>query len=108
VARALRRPDDRASAEAAVVVIDDWQGRGLGSVLLARLAERARDHGIERFSAMLLADNRAMLAMFDHLGEVRVLRVEGGAMEIEVSLPVDDPVRLGRALRAAASGRLDR
>jgi GNAT superfamily N-acetyltransferase len=108
VARAVRRAEDRASAEAAVVVIDAWQGRGLGSALLSRLAERAREHGIERFSAMLLADNRAMLTLFEQLGDVRVLRVEGPAMEIEVSLPVDDPVRLCRALRAAASGELVR
>jgi GNAT superfamily N-acetyltransferase len=108
VARALRRGDDRASAEAAVVVIDAWQGRGLGSALLARLAERARARGIERFSAMMLADNRAMLALFEHLGDVRVVRVEGSAMEVDVSLPVHDRARLGRALRAAASGRLER
>ena len=30
-------------------MIDAWQGRGLGSVLLERLVERAREHGIERF-----------------------------------------------------------
>jgi GNAT superfamily N-acetyltransferase len=57
VARYIRVPDRRGVAEAAVSVIDAWQGRGLGGVLLERLARRARDQGIRRFSAKLMADN---------------------------------------------------
>jgi GNAT superfamily N-acetyltransferase len=43
VARYIRDPDQRDVAEAAVSVID-WQGRGLGAVLLERLARQAREH----------------------------------------------------------------
>jgi GNAT superfamily N-acetyltransferase len=104
VARALRLPEDPESAEAAVVVIDEWQGRGLGRALLSRLAERARERGIRRFCATVLTENRAMLALFRRLGDVEVLNQEGNAVEIDVSLPVDDRARLGEALRAAARG----
>jgi RimJ/RimL family protein N-acetyltransferase len=55
-------------AEVAFVVTDAWHGRGLGSVLFRRLAERGRDVGIERFVAQTLAHNVAMLAVFRHAG----------------------------------------
>jgi len=46
VARYLREPARPDVAEAAIAVIDDWQKRGLGTVLLERLAIRAHDEGI--------------------------------------------------------------
>ena len=57
VARFVRLPDDPTAAEAAIVVADDWQRRGLGSVLAARLAEEARRSGIRRFTATMASDN---------------------------------------------------
>jgi GNAT superfamily N-acetyltransferase len=107
VARYTRYPDEPALAEAAVVVIDAWQGRGLGSVLLERLVERARAHGIERFCASLFTDNRAMLALFERIGEVEVVGHEGHSMEIDVALPVRDESALKRALRVVARGDVD-
>src|SRR6476646_8790237 len=63
IARYLRDRDDPRTAEIAVTVIDDWQGRGLGTELLARLAERARREGIDRFTAAVSADNAAMAGL---------------------------------------------
>lgn len=47
VARYVRR-DASDAAEAAVAVIDDWQGRGVGTLLLELLADRAREEGVRR------------------------------------------------------------
>jgi GNAT superfamily N-acetyltransferase len=104
VARYMRFPEDPRTAEAAVVVIDAWQGRGLGSLLLERLVEIARRHGIERFAATLFTDNRAMLGLFQRIGDVEVLDTEGAAMEIDVALSTDDKGGLQEALRVAARG----
>jgi GNAT superfamily N-acetyltransferase len=91
------------TAEAAVAVIDDWQGRGLGGVLLRRLSARARANGIEAFTASLLTDNRSMLRAFERLGRVELRGVDGATMEIDVELPVTDTRTL---LRSAATGHV--
>src|SRR4051794_23064595 len=105
VARMIRE-DDREAAEAAVTVLDDWQGHGLGSLLLERLAERARELGIRRFTATLLTSNKAMLAAFRHLGCVRSHREAGGqemTIDVEFSTRAGDE-SLSQALRSAAAG----
>src|SRR5690349_1593175 len=51
IARYIRDREDPHAAEIAVTVIDGWQGRGLGTELLARLSERACQEGIRRFTA---------------------------------------------------------
>ena len=57
VSRFVRSDDDPEAAEAAIVVGDDWQGRGLGSLLARELAGRARELGIRRFTATMASDN---------------------------------------------------
>jgi GNAT superfamily N-acetyltransferase len=104
VARYVRLPDRPNVAEAAVTVVDDWQGRGVGGLLLRRLAERAREEGIREFDASLLTDNRAMLTLFRRLGALRVVRA-GPVQEIQVALPLGEPC-VDEALRAAARGDL--
>src|SRR5205823_321375 len=66
VARFVRSSEGR--AEAAVAVVDDWQGRGLGTALLQRLAQRAGEEGIDHFTAIMLAGNHEMLALCEELG----------------------------------------
>jgi RimJ/RimL family protein N-acetyltransferase len=68
--RFIRLPDQSDTAEIGVTVVDAWQGRGLGSALLARLSERALEAGIEYFTAEVLAENRTMLALLPGLGQV--------------------------------------
>lgn len=51
VARYIRHAADPTSAEFAITVADEWQGRGLGGELIARLTSRAREEGIDRFTA---------------------------------------------------------
>ena len=58
VTRFIRDPRQPDQAEVAVTVIDSWQRRGLGTVLLRELAQRAAEEGIRHFTAEILADNR--------------------------------------------------
>jgi RimJ/RimL family protein N-acetyltransferase len=71
VARFVRLADDPTSAEAAIVVADDWQRRGVGTQLAELLAEEARRNGIRRFTATMASDNvaahRLMRRMTAHL-----------------------------------------
>src|SRR5580692_13198971 len=68
--RFIRLPDQPGTAEIGVTVVDAWQGRGLGSALLARLSEGAAEAGIDYFTAEVLAENRTMLALLPGLGQV--------------------------------------
>jgi protein lysine acetyltransferase len=71
VARFVRLHDDPTAAEAAIVVADDWQRRGVGSVLAELLADEARHGGITRFTATMASDNlpahRLMAKLTKHL-----------------------------------------
>jgi GNAT superfamily N-acetyltransferase len=107
VARYVRSNDDAEVAELAVTVIDDWQGRGLGRVLLTRLTDRARREGVRRFSAVVLGQNREALRLFNSLGDVR-REYDAGMVELVIELPPEGGIgaRLARALREAAAGNL--
>jgi GNAT superfamily N-acetyltransferase len=106
VARYIRDPARPDAAEAAVSVIDSWQGRGVGSVLLCRLAALARARGIRTFTAALFASNRSMLRLFKRVGTVRTRVAEGPALEIDVELATADEPTLQMALRSAATGHV--
>jgi uncharacterized OsmC-like protein/GNAT superfamily N-acetyltransferase len=106
VARYIRSTDDPTVAELAVAVIDDWQARGVGSRLVAALADRAREEGVTRFSAYVLADNELMLNLLEDLGTVRVIHNELGTVELTVDLTESGIVRLKRFLGAIARGEL--
>jgi len=87
VARYVRDAARPERAEAAVTVIDDWQGRGLGTLLLELLAVRAREEGVTRFTALMLASNDEMMELLENLGPVRVIDREAGTVEVEAPLP---------------------
>ncbi len=59
---------DRQSAEYAIAVRTDWQGRGIGYVLMTRLIDLARQSGIGELVGEVLCENRAMLEMCEALG----------------------------------------
>ncbi len=86
VARFVRL-EDVDVAEAAIIVVDAWQGSGLGKAMLRMLAERARAVGVERFEANVLHDNAPMLALLDSLGPREAVKLEGSSLVIEVPLP---------------------
>jgi GNAT superfamily N-acetyltransferase len=103
IARFVRDAPGAPSAEAAVAVADEWQGRGLGRLLLERLAARARELGVSEFTASLLASNRAMLALFERLGQMEVTHDSGTTARLAVGLSTQGDA-LRSALRAAAAG----
>jgi acetyl coenzyme A synthetase (ADP forming)-like protein len=55
-------------AEVAFAVADDFQGRGLGTLLLACLADTAEQHGVHAFEADVLPENTDMIAVFRQAG----------------------------------------
>jgi RimJ/RimL family protein N-acetyltransferase len=85
VARYVRSTEDAQTAELAVTVVDEWQGRGLGTELVAQLAERAREEGIRRFSALVAADNVAVAGLARTVGAELVDR-ESATVVYEVPL----------------------
>jgi RimJ/RimL family protein N-acetyltransferase len=85
VARYIRDRDDPRAAEIAVTIADDWQGRGLGRELLARLTDRARQAGICRLTATVSADNVAMTGLLCKMGAGLTGRGPG-TVEYEVAL----------------------
>jgi GNAT superfamily N-acetyltransferase len=108
VARYVRDAERPHAADAAVSVIDAWQGRGLGGLLLRRLCHRAAQNGIRVFTAELLTSNHTMLHLFEKLGAVRVTGRDGAELHIDVELQVADAPTLELALRSAATGHIGR
>ena len=100
IARYVRDREDPHAAEIAVTIIDGWQGRGLGTELLARLSERACQEGIRRFTAAVAADNAAMTGLLRNL-----VGREFGTLEYEMALACA-PVRRAR-FRGNAPGRVE-
>jgi RimJ/RimL family protein N-acetyltransferase len=55
-------------AEMAFVVVDAWQGRGIGSILMRHLVRIANDAGLQELTAEVLPENAAMLKVFGKFG----------------------------------------
>jgi acetyl coenzyme A synthetase (ADP forming)-like protein len=97
------------AAEAAFAVDDRFQGKGIGTVLLERLATIAAANGLERFDATTLSENAAMLDVFHESGfEVRSKSARG-TIDVQLWLnPTDRAVTVAErrmALATAASLR---
>jgi acyl-CoA synthetase (NDP forming)/GNAT superfamily N-acetyltransferase len=73
-------------AEVAFAVADAHQGRGLSTLLLEHLAAIARLNGIERFTAEVLAENRAMLSVFARAGWPVRRAFDGGVVDVAFDL----------------------
>jgi len=60
--------EDLHTAEAAVVVRDDWQGRGIGSELVSYLTFLAKKQGLLGFSAEVLSENEPVMRLIEKMG----------------------------------------
>ncbi|MGY1662743.1 GNAT family N-acetyltransferase [Geodermatophilus sp. SYSU D00705] len=76
------RYPDTADAEVAFLIEDAHQGRGLGSVLLEHLAAAARERGIDRFVAEVLAQNNRMVRVFLDAGYTPERTYEEGVVHL--------------------------
>jgi len=91
VARYVRDTADPRTAELAVTVVDEWQGRGLGTALVAQLSARARQAGIARFTALAAAGNTAVAALLRGAG-AELTGYGPGTVEYQIDLtPSDEP-----------------
>jgi GNAT superfamily N-acetyltransferase len=106
VARFHRLGGEPEVAEAAVTVLDEYQGKGLGRMLLGALAEAARERNVRTFRGSVLAENEPMRRLLDEAGGVARLD-EGDTIVVDVPLGhaqyrwSDLPIF--RVLRAAAA-----
>jgi GNAT superfamily N-acetyltransferase len=72
-------------ADVAITIRDDWQGRGLGSLLLDTLIITAHHHGFVAFETIVTADNQAMLHLLRRRG-AELSQPRSG--EVDVVLPL--------------------
>ena len=80
------RLTDPAEAEVAFVVADAHQGRGIGSILLEHLAAAARERGVHRFVAEVLAENSRMVRVFVDAGYQASHQYDYGVVHLEFAI----------------------
>ncbi|HEY0637748.1 MAG TPA: GNAT family N-acetyltransferase [Pseudonocardiaceae bacterium] len=97
---------DDGSAEVAFIVQDDQQGRGVGSILLEHLAAAARERGITRFVAEVLAENSQMVRVFRDAGYQVSREFDGGVLHLEFGIdPTRRSLEVAQAREQAAEAR---
>ncbi len=85
IAQYFRDPKTQA-AEVAFLVQDEWQDRGMGTVLMEYIAQIARQRGVRRFFAKVLPGNKPMLAIFHASGYRVSTEFDGEAYHITFDL----------------------
>lgn len=109
VARFIRLDEAPDTAEAAVAVVDHMQRRGLGKLLLARLAAAARERGIGHFRAEVMGTNDAMLALLHDVAATAHPHYQGSVAVYDLAIPEREHEEqhygpVFHALRLAAQG----
>jgi acetyltransferase len=79
IARLVR---DGPDADVAFAVVDEWQHRGVGTILADRLAADARAAGIVRLHATMHAENRSSLALMKRVTRGLTTRLAAGQLEV--------------------------
>ena len=86
LARPLDQPD-APEAEAAIVVRDDFQGRGVGTELLQRLVRLAKQMQLKTIVATIEADNSAAIKIFRELGLPAETHTSQAETEMRIAVP---------------------
>ncbi|QDV66199.1 GNAT family N-acetyltransferase [Crateriforma conspicua] len=76
VARMIRDPDRMRTADLGIVVVDQWQNRGAGTLLLRSLAAASLRVGINRWQATALADNPSIAAVLRKTTHIERRRID--------------------------------
>jgi len=74
------------SAELAFLTEADYRGRGIANLVLKHLVRIAKEAGVSRFEADVLAENQPMLTVFRHSGLPMQQRREGNVVHVTLSL----------------------
>jgi len=74
---------DGGRAEIGMSVADEWQGKGIGSILLGQLAQAAAERGVAILEAQVLPENHGMIGVFRESGFPLSIRALPGSIEIE-------------------------
>jgi acetyltransferase len=77
---------NRETAEFAIIVADQWQGKGLGPKLMEEVIAIARERGVKLLWGEVLATNQPMLEMVKHLGFSLIRQIESGTFRAEMQL----------------------
>jgi RimJ/RimL family protein N-acetyltransferase len=77
------------NAEIAFLVLDEYQGRGIGSLMLRHLAIIARAQGIREFKADVLADNERMIRVFERSGFLTKRSTSFGVMRLVLTIQTE-------------------
>jgi GNAT superfamily N-acetyltransferase len=87
------RTSDPGVADLALVLLDEWQNRGLGRILLREILKVGKSNGIRRFRADVLAENRRMLRLLAQESQILEQKTEAGVASFLVAPhdPVPDP-----------------
>jgi len=109
VARFIQLAHEPGIAEAAIAVVDEMHGKGLGSLLFDRLVAAARERGVARVRCDVLGSNTAMQDFLRAASPVHTTTVESGVVTVELPVPPPDDARdsgMYELLRHAARGAL--
>ena len=89
-ARYYRLGDAEGRAEPGIVVLDAYQGRGLGKALFERLVRAASERGIRSFECEILSNNVPMKRLLRRVDEeaAEFVQYEAGCLTARVPLPV--------------------
>ncbi|MER5317910.1 GNAT family N-acetyltransferase [Streptosporangium roseum] len=86
VGHAMSFKGGQADVEIALVVADEWQGRGVGSRLARRLLRRASVAGARTLGMDVLGDNRKVLSMVRRAWPEATMKASSGAVEVTATV----------------------
>ena len=85
IARYIKLKDEPATAEIAITILDEYQRKGLGSILFDMLKNTAKNNGINKFVGYAFKDNKATILMFEKRG-AKKYNEDGSVIRFELDI----------------------